>query len=137
MAVEPYLFLNGCCEEAMDFYAEALGATVVMSMRFSDSPEPEHVPPGAEAKIMHATLEIQGTHVMMSDGMGDGKPTFAGFALSLQADSVDAGRALFDALAQDGTVQMPFEKTFWAPGFGMVNDRFGVPWMVNVDAPVA
>lgn len=134
MAIEPYLFFNGCCEEAIEFYQKALGAEVRMTMRYKDSPEPPPpgmVPAGWDNKIMHTCLRIGDAHVMASDGCSDG-PSFQGFSLALTAaDEADAGRK-FHALTEGGQVQMPLGQTFWSPCFGMVTDRFGVSWMVTV-----
>jgi PhnB protein len=134
MAIEPYLFFNGRCEEAIEFYKKALGTEVLMLMRYKESPEPTPpgmVPPGWENKIMHATLRIGNANVMASDGCSEGT-NFQGFSLSLTAaDEADAKRK-FAALAEGGQVQMPLGKTFWSPCFGMVADRFGVGWMVTV-----
>ena len=132
MQVQPYLFFEGRCQEAIDFYSRALGATVVMQMAFKDSPEPTGQPPGADDKVMHATLRIGETEVFMSDGRCSGAPTFQGISLSLNPAD-DAGAAsVFSALADGGTVTMPLAKTFFASSFGMVTDRFGVGWMVMV-----
>ena len=135
MKVEPYLFFNGRCEEAIAFYKEALGAEVLMQMRMNESPEPPQpgmLPPGFEQKIMHATLRIGETIVMMSDGNSNMQPSFQGFSLSIAApDAVQAER-LYNALSQGGKVHMPLGKTFWSPCFGMVADRFGVGWMITV-----
>jgi PhnB protein len=136
MQVQPYLFFDGRCEEAIEFYKRALGARVEMLMRFRESPDPPPpgmVPPGSEDKVMHACLRIGGTAVMASDGRCQGRPSFSGFSLSLTArDEADADR-LFAALADGGEVQMPLAKTFFSPRFGMVADRFGVSWMIVVD----
>ena len=135
MQVQPYLFFDGRCEEAVEFYKSKLGAKVEMLMRFRDSPEPPQpgmVPPGSDNKVMHACLRIGDTAVMASDGNCKGKPSFQGFSLSLDArDDADAKR-LFTALAEGGQVNMPLGKTFFSPAFGMVADRFGVQWMVIV-----
>ena len=132
--VEPYLFFNGRCEEAVKFYQTALGAELQMTMRFKESPEPHPpglLPPDWGDKIMHTSLRIGSTTVMASDGCGE-KHGFEGFALSLSVKTaVEADRA-FAALAEGGQVRMPLAKTFWSPCFGMVQDRFGVSWMVNV-----
>jgi PhnB protein len=134
MAIEPYLFFNGRCEEAIEFYKKVFGAEVLMLMRYKESPEPTPpgmVPPGWENKIMHATLRIDNANVMASDGCSEGT-NFQGFSLSLTAaNEADATRK-FAALAEGGQVQMPLGKTFWSPCFGMVADRFGVGWMVIV-----
>jgi PhnB protein len=136
MQVQPYLFFDGRCEEAIEFYKGALGARVEMLMRFRESPDPPPpgmVPPGSEDKVMHACLRIGDTAVMVSDGRCQGRPSFSGFSLSLTArDEADADR-LFAALAEGGEVQMPLGKTFFSPRFGIVADRFGVSWMVIVD----
>jgi PhnB protein len=135
MLVQPYLFFDGRCEEAVEFYKSALGAEVAMLMRFKNSPEPPApgmVPPGAGDKVMHTSFRIGDTTVMASDGRCQGRPSFQGFALSLTArDDAEAER-LFAALAEGGQVQMPLAKTFFSSRFGMVADRFGVPWMVVV-----
>ena len=135
MHIESYLFFNGRCDEAIDFYQRALGAEVVMLMRNKDSPEPHPpgmLPPGSDNKVMHATLSIGSSKLMVSDGRCDGKPVFNGFSLSLDAANEAEAERLFAALAQGGTVQMPLAKTFWSPKFGMLTDRFGVGWMVGV-----
>jgi len=136
MHIAPYVFLDGRCEEAIEFYRRALGAQVEMLMRWRDCPEPPKdqsmIPPGSENKIMHAQLRIGGTKVMASDGRCAGKPSFQGFALSLNADNEAEADRLFNALADGGQIQMPIAKTFFSPRFGMVTDRFGVPWMVVV-----
>jgi len=136
MKVEPYLFFNGQCEEALNFYKAALGAEVTMQMRMDESPEPHPpgmVPPGFEHKIMHASIRIGDTNVMLSDGNCAEQASFQGFSLSIMA--ADAGQAerFFTALAKGGKVQMPLGKTFYSPCFGMVTDRFGVGWMLNVE----
>jgi len=137
MPIEPYLFFNGRCEEAVEFYKQALGAEVLMMMRVKDSPEPHPpgmLPPGSENKIMHVSLRVGDATVMASDGRCTGQTNFQGFSLSLTAaNEADAGRK-FAALAEGGQVQMPLGKTFWSPCFGMVADRFGVGWMVTVAA---
>jgi PhnB protein len=137
MQVQPYLFFDGRCEEAIEFYRTTLGAEVTILMRYKDSPEPQQpdmIPPGAEDKVMHANLRIGDSEVMVSDGRCQGQPRFQGFALSLTAaDDAEAER-LFAALADGGQVQMPMSKTFFSSRFGMAADRFGVSWMVIVAA---
>jgi PhnB protein len=130
MQVQPYLFYNGRCDEAIDFYRAAVGAEVTMLMRFKDSPEPTSH--GVEDKVMHASLRIGDATVLVSDGRCTGQLSFQGFALSLTvADDAEAER-LFAALGDGGQVQMPLTKTFFSSKFGMVADRFGVLWMVYV-----
>jgi PhnB protein len=133
--MEPYLFFNGRCEEAIEFYRKALGAEVEMLMRFKDSPEPLQPgvhPPGSGNKVMHASLRIGENSVMASDGRCTGKLNFDGFALSLRVNTEAEADRLFAALADGGRVQMPLAKTFFSPRFGMVADRFGVLWMILV-----
>ena len=133
MQVQPYLNFDGRCEEAVEFYRRALGAEVTGLIRFKDSPEPHApgmVPPGAENKVMHASLRVGETTVMASDGRCQGRPSFQGFSLSLTAaDEAEAERR-FESLADGGQVQMPLTKTFFSPRFGMVLDRFGVSWTI-------
>jgi PhnB protein len=135
MHIESYLFFNGRCEEAIEFYKRALGAEVLMLMRNKDSPEPPPpgtMPPGSENKVMHATLRVGTSNLMLSDGHCDGKPAFTGFSLSLDAATEAEAERLFSALGDGGTVQVPLAKTFWSPKFGMLTDRFGIGWMVSV-----
>jgi PhnB protein len=132
-AVQPYLFFGGRCEEAMEFYRKALGAEVLMQARFKEAPEPHPgLPECFQDKIMHATLRVGDTIVMASDGMCEGEPNFEGFSLSINVtDEVEADR-VFAALSEGGLVTKALEKTFWAEKFGMLQDRFGVGWMVSV-----
>jgi PhnB protein len=134
MEVQAYLFFEGRCEEAIEFYRRALGAEVQMLMRYKDSPVAPgcELPPGSADKVMHANLKIGDTQVMASDGRCGGQPGFQGFALSLSPADVAEAERLFNALADGGQVQMPLAETFWSPRFGMVADRFGVAWMINV-----
>ena len=129
--MQTYLFFDGRCEEALEFYKKAVGAKVEMMMRNKESPEPP--PPGMKAppeKIMHASFHIGDTRVLASDGMCGGQPKFQGFSLALDAkDDAEASR-LFTALSDGGKVQMPLTPTFFASSFGMLTDRFGVGWMV-------
>jgi PhnB protein len=135
MQVQSYLFFDGRCEQALEFYKKALGAKIEMLMRFREAPDPPPpgmVPPGFGDKVMHASFRIGDTVVMASDGCAEREANFQGFSLSLAVgEEADANRA-FDALADGGKVTMPLGKTFWSPRFGMVTDRFGVAWMVNV-----
>jgi PhnB protein len=130
MQIQPYVFFEGRCEEAIEFYRAALGAEVTFLMRFKDSPEPTSH--GSEEKVMHASLRIGDTTVLVSDGRCGGKASFQGFALSLTVSSEAEAERLFAALADGGQVQMPLTKTFFSPRFGMLADRFGVFWMVYV-----
>ena len=133
MQVQPYLFFNGRCEEAAEFYRKALGAEVTMMMRMKESPDPHPpgmLPPGSDEKIMHMSVRIGETTLMMSDGSCEGKPNFQGFSLSLNASSEAEADRLFAALSDGGQALMPLTKTFFSPRFGMLNDRFGLGWMV-------
>lgn len=134
MKVEPYLFFGGRCEEAIEFYQSAAGATDAMLMRFRESPDRPPFPLPAEwgEKIMHASLRIGDTIVMASDGMPGEAAAFKGFALSITAPDEASARRIFDALATGGQVRMPMGKTFFSQCFGMAADRFGVGWMVGV-----
>lgn len=134
MEIQPYLFFDGRCEEAIDFYKATLGAKVEMMMRFEESPEP--APPGMVPanwgkKIMHAALKVGPTMVLASDGCATGgAAAFKGFGLSLTAPTEAEAHRLFGALGEGGQVQVPMSKTFFAPAFGTVTDKFGVTWMV-------
>ena len=133
MQVQPYVFFDGRCEEALAFYREVLGAEVDMLMRYKDSPEPPRpgmIPPGSEDKVMHVSFRIGETTLLASDGRCQGKPSFQGFALTITAPDAAEAERLFAALAEGGQVQMPMTKTFFAPRFGMAADRFGVSWMI-------
>jgi PhnB protein len=132
--IQPYLFFNGRCEEALEFYRGAIGATVEMMMRFNESPDPMPpgtLPPGFESKIMHATFRVGDSVLMASDGC-DPTPKFEGFSLSLSLAGETEAKTAFAALAAGGEVRMPLQKTFWSPCFGMLADRFGVGWMISV-----
>jgi PhnB protein len=132
MQVQPYLFFEGRCEEALAFYRGALGAEVTMLMRFKESPDPGMVTPGAEDKVMHASFRVGETTVLASDGRCEAPASYQGFALSLTVPNETEAERLFGALVDGGQVQMPLTKTFFSPRFGMVADRFGVSWMVYV-----
>jgi PhnB protein len=132
MQVQPYLFFEGRCEEALEFYQRVLGAEVTMLMHYKNNPDPGMVTPETRDKVMHASLKIGGSTVLASDGRCEGRPSFQGFALSLTVPDDAAAERLFGALGDGGQVQMPLAKTFFASSFGMVADRFGVSWMIIV-----
>ena len=131
MQVQPYLFFDGRCEEAINYYRKALDAKVDVIMHYKDAPEAP--PPGMNIpgdKVMHAALHIGDTQLLLSDGHCAGKPNFQGFSLTVNArDDADAKR-LFGSLADGGKVTQPLTKTFFASSFGMVTDKFGLGWMV-------
>jgi PhnB protein len=134
LTVQPYLFFDGQCEAAVEFYRKTLGAEVEMMMRFKDCPDPQPgmIPPGSEDKIMHASFRIGETIMLASDGRCEGRQKLQGFSLCLNlTNEADADR-FFNALADGGQVQMPLTKTFYSPRFGMVEDRFGISWMIYV-----
>jgi PhnB protein len=131
--VQPYLFFNGRCDEALAFYQKTLDAKVDFLMRYNESPQPpppDAVPAGFEKKVMHTTFRIGDNILMASDG-DDDKPAFGGFSLSLTLPSEDEARQAFNALADGGQVTLPIGKTFWSPCFGMLKDRFGISWMIT------
>jgi PhnB protein len=138
MKIEPYIFLEGRAEEAIEFYKKAIGATVMMMMRFKENPDAAACPnpPGMENKIMHATLTVGSTQLMLSDGRCESAPKFDGFALSLSAANPAEAEKLFKALGDGGKAIVPIAKTFFSPAFGMLQDRFGVMWMVIVPVPM-
>jgi PhnB protein len=133
MQVQSYLFFNGRCEEAIEFYKKTLGAKVEMMMRFKEAPADHKCAPGTENKIMHACIRIGDTAVMASDGMAQGQPEFKGFSLTLNAKDGAEAERLFNALSEGGQVRQPLIETFFSPKFGMLADKFGVGWMVVVE----
>ncbi|MGH6844742.1 MAG: VOC family protein [Methylocella sp.] len=132
MQVQPYLSFEGRCEEAVEFYRKALGAEVTMLMRRKESPDPKMCEPGTEEKVMHTSFRIGETTLLASDGRCTGQANFQGISLSLTAPNDAEAERLFASLAEGGLVQMPLTKTFISSRFGMVADRFGVPWMIFV-----
>jgi PhnB protein len=138
MQVQPYLFFEGRCEEALTFYREHLGAQTIMMMRFKENPDAGKaetasgcsLPPGAEEKIMHVAFTIGESMLMASDGMCSGKADFKGVSLSLTANDEQQAEQYFNALSNGGQVQMPMTQTFFAKRFGMVQDKFGLSWMI-------
>jgi PhnB protein len=134
MAIQPYLFFEGRTEEALQFYAKALGAQTQMLLRYADAPGgsakcPDGSTPPAD-KVMHASFQLGESMLMASDGFCSGKPNFGGFSLSFEAKDEADAKKRFDALAAGGKVTQPLTQTFFADAFGMVTDRFGLSWMV-------
>ena len=139
MKVQAYITFGGRCEEALEFYTKSIGAEVSGLMRWKESPEADMKgPPGWEEKVMNAAFRIGESQLMADDGIGDKPAEFKGMTLAIEvADDAEA-RRVFTALGEDGNVTMPLMKTFWTSSFGMLTDKFGVPWMVNVaDATAA
>ena len=138
MYIEPYVFFEGRCEEAIEFYRRAAGAEVVMIMRYSESPEPPtHVPPGSEQKIMHSMIKIGDSNVMMSDGRCSGQPTFQGISLAITVANKAEAERVFKGMGEGGQVVQPPIETFFSPSFGMLTDKFGIMWMVVADQEAA
>jgi PhnB protein len=135
MKVNPYLFFNGNCEEAIKFYARVTGGTINAMMPHAGTPAEAHVPPEAKNKIMHANMTIGDTVLMASDAVMGHYEKPHGFSVSLQLKDVAEGERIFNALADGGKVNMPYQKTFWSAGFGMLVDRYDIPWMINCDQP--
>lgn len=133
MEVNPYIMFGGNCEAALKFYEQALGAKLDAVMKVAGSPAAEHMPPDWGDKVLHARFTIDGNVVMASDAPPGQFSQPQGFSLSLSLNDTAKGEELFKKLAEGGTVQMPFGPTFWAKGFGMCVDRFGIPWMVNCE----
>ncbi|MFL6233497.1 MAG: VOC family protein [Thermoanaerobaculia bacterium] len=132
MQVNPYLFFNGQCEEAFNTYARILGGKIEAMIKHQGSPAEGHVPPEWGDKIMHAMLRVGDGALMASDAPPEHQERPQGFSVSIHFTDVAEAERVFNALAEGGKVNMPFSETFWAVGFGMLVDRFGIPWMVNV-----
>jgi PhnB protein len=130
MKLNPYLSFDGKCREAFEFYAQTLGGKIVFIQTIGESPMAASMPPETHDRVMHATLQVGDQTVQGADAPGQ-FTTPAGFSVALHVDDVADGERVFNGLAERGTVQMPFQPTFWAKGFGMLIDRFGTPWMVN------
>jgi PhnB protein len=135
MIVQPYLNFDGRCEEALNFYKQALGAEIEVMMRMSEGPEEFECPPEQANQIMHACFRVGKSSIMASDCHGSGKPTFAGISLTITADSGEEATRLFNALSDGGKIDQPLCETFFASHFGVVTDRFGVSWMICVLLP--
>jgi PhnB protein len=129
--IQPYLFFDGRCEEALEFYKTSAGAEVKMLMRYKDNPDPQSCQPDASAeKVMHAEFQVGGSSIFASDGRCENKPSFSGFGLSIAVATPAEAEKYFNGLAEGGQPFMPLTKTFFSPSFGMLTDKFGVTWMV-------
>ena len=133
MQFSPYLLFNGDCAEAFKFYEQTLGGKIDALMPYAGSPSAEHAPPEWQDKILHASMTIDGQMIMASDAPPGHYSKPQGISVSIALKDRDKGEQIFNKLAEGGTTQMPFQKTFWSPGFGMCVDRFGIPWMVNCE----
>ncbi len=131
MQLNPYLFFDGRCEEAFSLYEKLLGGRIKAMMAYEGSPAAEHVPPEWRKKIMHATLEVGGEPLMGADASPQHYSAPKGFSVSLSPTNAADAERIFNGLAEGGQVVMPLQQTFWAARFGMVTDRFGIPWMIN------
>jgi PhnB protein len=132
MRLEAYLYFNGRTEEALAFYGRTINAQTLSMMRFKDSPEAATTTPEWQNKIMHATFWIGSSLNVVSDGVHAEPQVYAGFSLSISVEDAEEAEKIFARLSEGGTVRMPWQATFWTRGFGMVSDKFGIPWMVTV-----
>jgi PhnB protein len=131
MKLNPYLAFDGRCREVFQFYERVLGGRISFMQTIGESPMASQMPPAAHGNIMHVTLEV-GNQVLQGADAPPGQFTKpAGFCVAMHFDEVIEAKRVFDLLAQNGKVQMPFQPTFWAKGFGMLIDQFGTPWIVN------
>ena len=133
MQLNPYLFFNGKCEAAFKFYAQLLGGKIIAMMTHAGTPAENQVPPEWREKIIHARMVIGDQLLMGSDAPPGHFQPPQGFSVSLMVDNTEDAERIFPTLAENGTVRMPLQKTFWAIRFGMVVDRFGIPWMINCE----
>jgi PhnB protein len=136
MQMNPYLYFDGDCEAAFKFYEKVLGAKIVVLMTHEGTPAAEQVPAEWRAKILHGRLTIGDQVLMASDAPPGRYQKQGGFSLSLGINDPAEAERIFHALAQNGTETMPIAETFWAVRFGMLIDRFGIPWMVNCEKAV-
>ena len=133
MQLNPYLLFDGRCEEAFAFYEKVLGGKIKAMMTYEGSPAADNVAPEWRKKIMHATLEVGGEPLMGSDASPTHYAEPKGFSVSLSPNKVADAERIFNALADGGKVVMPLQQTFWAARFGMLTDRYGIPWMINCE----
>lgn len=133
MQLNPYLFFNGDCEAAFKFYEQCLGGKIEAMMTHAGTPAEQQVPAEWRDKVLHARLVVGDQVLLASDAPPGSFEKPSGFSVSIHVKAVTEGERIFNALSENGTVRMPFQQTFWAAGFGMCVDRFGIPWMVNCD----
>jgi PhnB protein len=136
MQLNPYLFFTGQCEAAFKFYAQCLGGKITAMLPHAGTPAAEHTPPEWQDKIMHARMEVGDYVLMASDAPPGHQEQPQGFSVSLGIEAPAEAERVFHALAEGGTVRMPIQETFWAARFGMLVDKFGIPWMINCEKPV-
>jgi PhnB protein len=135
MQLNPYIMFNGDCKAALDFYSEALGAKVLFVLTYGQTPAAEHTPPELRDKIIHARFSIGGYILMGSDAPPERYDQPKGFSVSIGIDTPEEAERIFAALSDGATIHMPIEETFWAQRFGMLVDKFGIPWMINCEKP--
>jgi PhnB protein len=135
MQSNPYLFFNGQCEAAFTFYAQCLGGKIIEKMTYGQSPMADQASPELIDRIMHSQLTIGDIVIMGADAPPEMFEQPQGFYVNLQFDNVAEAEKIYNALAENGTVRMPFQETFWAHRFAMLVDRFGTPWMINCNLP--
>ena len=133
MQINPYLVFSGQCAEAFRFYERVLGGRIEFIQTFGESPMADQTPPEWRDWVMHVSLAVDGQKLFGSDSPPEHFEKPAGTSVSIHVERASEGERVFDALAEGGQVKMPFQKTFWAAGFGMCVDRFGTPWMVNCE----
>jgi PhnB protein len=137
MQLNPYLIFNGQCEAAFKFYEQSLGGKITVMSKNEGSPMAKHVPADWLSKVLHASMTVGNQILMGSDGRPGSHEEPKGFLLSLSVNDPAEAERLFHSLADGGQVQMPMQKTFWAERFGMLTDRFGMPWMINCEQQTA
>jgi PhnB protein len=135
MNVTPYLSFNGQCEEAFKLYEQCLGGKIAFMMTWGDSPMAGETPPGWGKKIMHSTLNLGDNILQGADSLAEQYQKPQGFSISVGISDAAEAERIFNTLAENGTVQMPLEETFWALRFGMLVDQFGIPWLINCEKP--
>ena len=133
MQLNPYILFDGNCEEALKIYEQVLGGKIEFLSKYAGSPAAEMAPPDWGDKVLHATMKFDESYIMAADAPPGHYSKPQGISVSIGLKDRDRGERIFNALAEGGTIQMAFAKTFWASGFGMCVDRFGIPWMVNCD----
>jgi len=131
MKLNPYLLFNGQCEEAFKFYARVLGGKIEAMMTHGETPAAKHAPPEWQKKVLHAALRVDDELLMGSDPAPGYYEQPRGFNVALDISNREKAERVFRELSEGGQVKMPFQQTFWADGFGMFVDRFGIPWLVN------
>jgi PhnB protein len=136
MHVNPYLNFNGQCEAAFKFYEKVLGGRITFSMTWGEMPGADQFPAETHKQIMHATLSIGDAQLMGADSPPGSYQPPKGMNVSIHVKDTAEGERIFNSLAENGNITMPFDKTFWSPGFGMCVDQFGIPWMVNTEGQV-